>query len=72
MADKALLAGINNYLKIGDLRGCLNDVESIAVYVDGATLVFDAATAIPTNFNPTGATNGFLWPLASGQDVSGR
>ena len=29
MADKALLAGINNYLKIGDLRGCLNDVESI-------------------------------------------
>ena len=29
MADRALLAGINNYSKIGDLRGCLNDVESM-------------------------------------------
>ena len=30
MADKALLTGINNYLKIGDLRGCLNDVDSMS------------------------------------------
>ena len=29
MADKALLAGINNYKTIGDLRGCVNDTQSI-------------------------------------------
>ena len=29
MADKALLAGINNYKTIGDLRGCINDTQSI-------------------------------------------
>lgn len=30
MADKAVLCGINNYLKISDLRGCLNDVASMS------------------------------------------
>lgn len=29
MADKALLAGINNYRSISDLRGCENDVRNI-------------------------------------------
>ncbi len=29
MADKALLTGINDYQKIGDLRGCLNDTASM-------------------------------------------
>lgn len=36
----------------------------------GAGIKLDASTATLTNFNPTGATNGFLWPLASGQDIS--
>ena len=29
MADKALLAGINDYAKISDLRGCLNDLQTM-------------------------------------------
>ncbi len=29
MADKALLVGVNNYQSIGDLNGCLNDVENV-------------------------------------------
>jgi metacaspase-1 len=29
MADKALLAGINNYKHISDLRGCINDVRNV-------------------------------------------
>lgn len=30
MADKAFLAGINKYAKIGHLRGCVNDTESVS------------------------------------------
>ena len=30
MADKAVLAGINNYRWISDLRGCLNDLDDMA------------------------------------------
>ena len=29
MADKALLLGINEYESVGDLRGCLDDVENM-------------------------------------------
>lgn len=36
----------------------------------GAGFMLDATTAVATNFNPTQATNGFLWPLSSGQDLS--
>ena len=29
MADKAFLTGINQYKTIGNLRGCVNDTESL-------------------------------------------
>lgn len=52
MADKALLVGINNYESIGNLKGCLNDVENLKAlliddfgFVDGDidTLIDDEA-----------------------------
>ena len=48
------------------------DEAGIVIMRGGGGLVLDAKTATQTNFNPTGATNRFLWPLAAGQDVSGR
>lgn len=46
------------------------DEAGIVITRGGAGVVLDVKTATQTNFNPTGATNAFLWPLASGQDVS--
>jgi hypothetical protein len=46
------------------------DNAGIVIQRGGAGIILDAQTATQTNFNPTGATNGFLWPLASGQDLA--
>ena len=35
MADKALLLGINQYQRVSDLRGCVNDVHSIQTLLTG-------------------------------------
>lgn len=47
------------------------DSFGIVINRGGGGLSLDNAQAlIATNFNPTKAVNGFLWPLSSGQDLS--
>ncbi len=46
------------------------DRAGIVIYRGGWGTILNSGTASLTNFNSRGMTNGFLWPLASGQALS--
>jgi hypothetical protein len=48
------------------------DEKGIVIMSDGYRTILEGTNANPASFNPAGATNIFLWPLSSGQDLSGR
>jgi len=73
MADKAILFGINDYAKISDLRGCLNDLASVRELLT-QTCQFDDRN-IRTYENKqvvwSAIEEGFDW-LAKGSGVGDR
>lgn len=44
----------------------------VVIMRNGAGFSLNAVEATAINFNPAGATNRFLWPLTTGQDLSSR
>lgn len=80
-------ATIDRMVGLEPLARPFGDRAGVVLQRGGAGFVLDRESALNMNFNVTGkadpflwahptetnsATNGFLWPLTSGQDLSGR
>ena len=73
MADKALLLGINDYARISDLRGCKNDVATVAQLLSELYGFPNANMRTHLNHEVTKATvrDGFQW-LSEGANAGDR